>query len=662
MEQPEGEASGSTDEARTPSPPPPPSPAVSAATLGSMHASLTSRSPTQLLPPKKRAWSAAIAGDDTELLERDAAVSTEAGAGPRSPTPPPSPAPRSTSPGLLDTAPTTSSSAPSRPPEQNSPSAEHDLAAMAMANGEQLAASGRHHAASTSRSAAPSWPLEQYAFSAPAAFDACVALDGDDIWSIVLAKFSRRSRRIDFDVAAAPCLHPCSSKGGNSDVAPLRPNGGVVVKGGVAIDADSSAVAPSLLNGGVVINGEGAADDPMEEPKREGADTTPASDEALSPPPSPPPSPALSLSAATSLTSGSASRQPPPKMLAPGAVIARDGTGTLEQEVMDSAAVGDGLRSPTPPPPPPPAPRTTCLDPSSSKGVNSAVAPPLPNGGVVINGERAADDPMEQPKRKAADEPRSPTPPPPPAPPSTTSSFYHAAPNSSSAALWQPTEQHQASAEHDLADRLNALSAQIEQATYEQRKANDLLLERLLQSRKAREEEDAAARVERITQGLVATEFANQVMEQLTTPLLDRIQQAAPNPSPTENAAASRVPPTATLNEDDGTWNKRQITYVFHLGLAVGLLFLVRPFMPGGCEGWLLAAFAMTWGIGSIGLPAGMFGTTRLEKNCSRFTAQVVSLSFSLMVIYSAYLLVFPAECRWCPCLYFSFSFTIAIR
>ncbi|TVU51264.1 hypothetical protein EJB05_02675, partial [Eragrostis curvula] len=263
--------------------------------------------------------------------------------------------------------------------------------------------------------------------------------------------------------------------------------------------------------------------------------------------------------------------------------------------------------------------------------------------GVVINGERAADDPMEQPKRKAADEPRFPTPPPPPAPPSTTSSFFHAAPNSSSAALWQPTEQHQASAEHDLANRLNALSAQIEQATYEQRKANDLLPERLLQSRKAREEEDAAARVERITQGLVATEFANQVMEQLTTPLLDRIQQAAPNPSPTENAAASRVPPTATLNEDDGTWNKRQITYVFHLGLAVGLLFLVRPFMPGGCEGWLLAAFAMTWGIGSIGLPAGMFGTTRLEKNCSRFTAQVVSLSFSLMVIYSAYLLVFPA-------------------
>ena len=53
-------------------------------------------------------------------------------------------------------------------------------------------------------------------------------------------------------------------------------------------------------------------------------------------------------------------------------------------------------------------------------------------------------------------------------------------------------------------------------------------------------------------------------------------------------------------------------------------------------------------GLGSVGLPLGIFGTTRLEKNLSRHIGHFISLCFSDMVIYAIYrLAVLPVDA---PC------------
>ncbi|XBI15789.1 hypothetical protein VPH35_058146 [Triticum aestivum] len=91
--------------------------------------------------------------------------------------------------------------------------------------------------------------------------------------------------------------------------------------------------------------------------------------------------------------------------------------------------------------------------------------------------------------------------------------------------------------------------------------------------------------------------------------------------------------------EDDQIWNKRQIGYIFDLGTALGIIFLIRPWLPSGYDRWILAAFAAVWGAGSVGLPIGMFGTSRVEKNCSRHVGRFISLSFSLLVLYAIYIL-----------------------
>ncbi|KAM3197392.1 hypothetical protein ACQJBY_072825 [Aegilops geniculata] len=91
--------------------------------------------------------------------------------------------------------------------------------------------------------------------------------------------------------------------------------------------------------------------------------------------------------------------------------------------------------------------------------------------------------------------------------------------------------------------------------------------------------------------------------------------------------------------EDDQIWNKTQIGYIFDLGTALGIIFLIRPWLPSGYDRWIMAAFAAVWGMGSVGLPIGMFGTSRFEKNCSRHVGRFISLSFSLLVLYAIYIL-----------------------
>lgn len=85
---------------------------------------------------------------------------------------------------------------------------------------------------------------------------------------------------------------------------------------------------------------------------------------------------------------------------------------------------------------------------------------------------------------------------------------------------------------------------------------------------------------------------------------------------------------------------------MFFLGVALSMIVIVRPLLPRGYDGWMLAGFAMVWGLGSIGIPLGMFGTTRLEKNISRHIWRFVSLCFSLLVIYATYLLAKHTDAR----------------
>ncbi|XP_051207543.1 uncharacterized protein [Lolium perenne] len=91
--------------------------------------------------------------------------------------------------------------------------------------------------------------------------------------------------------------------------------------------------------------------------------------------------------------------------------------------------------------------------------------------------------------------------------------------------------------------------------------------------------------------------------------------------------------------EDDQIWNKRQLGYIFDLSTALGLIFLIRQLLPAGYDRWMLLVFAAVWGVGSVGLPVGLFGTSRFEKNWSRHVGRFISLSCSLLVIYGIYIL-----------------------
>ncbi|KAL6880613.1 hypothetical protein ACP4OV_012178 [Aristida adscensionis] len=100
----------------------------------------------------------------------------------------------------------------------------------------------------------------------------------------------------------------------------------------------------------------------------------------------------------------------------------------------------------------------------------------------------------------------------------------------------------------------------------------------------------------------------------------------------------------STAKEEDETWNKRQISYVFALGTMVALVFLLRPLLPAAYDRLILVVIAAIWGIGSFGLPCGLHGTTRWEKNFSRHVGRLVSTLFWLLVIYGIYLLALHVD------------------
>uniref|UniRef100_A0A0E0LHM7 DUF569 domain-containing protein n=1 Tax=Oryza punctata TaxID=4537 RepID=A0A0E0LHM7_ORYPU len=92
-------------------------------------------------------------------------------------------------------------------------------------------------------------------------------------------------------------------------------------------------------------------------------------------------------------------------------------------------------------------------------------------------------------------------------------------------------------------------------------------------------------------------------------------------------------------NKEDTIWDKRQTIYMISLGVSVGLLVTVLPFIPRPYIQIFLAAFVILWGLGSAGFPMGLFGTTCCEKGFSRHSARIIFMAFSLMVIFVVYAL-----------------------
>ncbi|XP_039798062.1 uncharacterized transmembrane protein DDB_G0289901-like isoform X2 [Panicum virgatum] len=90
--------------------------------------------------------------------------------------------------------------------------------------------------------------------------------------------------------------------------------------------------------------------------------------------------------------------------------------------------------------------------------------------------------------------------------------------------------------------------------------------------------------------------------------------------------------------EDDEIWNKRQIMYIFVLTTTAGLVFLLQPLLPAAFGRWIIMVVAAAWGAGSIGLPCGLHGTARCEKECSRHVGRFIYTLFSVLVIYGFYL------------------------
>ncbi|KAF0907855.1 hypothetical protein E2562_022259 [Oryza meyeriana var. granulata] len=126
--------------------------------------------------------------------------------------------------------------------------------------------------------------------------------------------------------------------------------------------------------------------------------------------------------------------------------------------------------------------------------------------------------------------------------------------------------------------------------------------------------------------------------EDLRCPLMPR-----PDETPTPQTSKPIDPPLPSTG-DDQIWNKRQIGYVYVLTTSLAVLFFVRHLLPAGYDGYILAIFAIIWGLGSVGLPCGMFGESRCEKNCSRHVGQTIYATFSVFVIYCIYLLTLHVD------------------
>ena len=79
--------------------------------------------------------------------------------------------------------------------------------------------------------------------------------------------------------------------------------------------------------------------------------------------------------------------------------------------------------------------------------------------------------------------------------------------------------------------------------------------------------------------------------------------------------------------------------YILVLTTTVGLVFLIYPLLPPVYDPLILPVVAAMWGVGIVGLPYGLYGTSRCEKDCSRHVGWLISTLFAVFMIYCFYLM-----------------------
>jgi hypothetical protein len=85
--------------------------------------------------------------------------------------------------------------------------------------------------------------------------------------------------------------------------------------------------------------------------------------------------------------------------------------------------------------------------------------------------------------------------------------------------------------------------------------------------------------------------------------------------------------------------------YLFVLTTTVGLVFLIYQLLPLVYGRFILLLVAAVWGVGIVGLPCGLYGTSRCEKECSRHAGWLISMLFALFMIYCFYLVALRVNC-----------------
>lgn len=97
-------------------------------------------------------------------------------------------------------------------------------------------------------------------------------------------------------------------------------------------------------------------------------------------------------------------------------------------------------------------------------------------------------------------------------------------------------------------------------------------------------------------------------------------------------------------NKDDAVWDKRQNIMAISLACGLSVLISMQPLLPPDYLKWIVGSFAIVWALATIALPAGLFGTSRFEKDFSRHMSRITFMSFAMFVIYVLYILSqFPA-------------------
>ncbi|CAL5078544.1 unnamed protein product [Urochloa decumbens] len=84
----------------------------------------------------------------------------------------------------------------------------------------------------------------------------------------------------------------------------------------------------------------------------------------------------------------------------------------------------------------------------------------------------------------------------------------------------------------------------------------------------------------------------------------------------------------------DEIWNKRQIMYILVLTTTVGVMFLMYPLLPPSYGRLILLLVAAVWGVAIVGLPCGLYGTSRCED---RHVGWLISTLFAVFMIYCFY-------------------------